>query len=809
MKTRRQLPDFISTFGILLAALAFVSNAIAVGYTYTIPGSGTTSWFSGTSWGDATAPVSASTTTLIFSGTQTAGATATSNNDIAGTFQLNKLQFTGAGVASGTAPIFNITGNALEFISNGGTAPTLALSGTGTVKTVVNISNNLVLTNNLAVTLATNLRGTLSGVISGAGSLRKSTGTSTLVLSNTSNSFSGGVTLSNGSMSVASIGNTGFNSALGTNGTVNIASAGNAAQFTWTGDTETSDKTIQITNSTGSATLTAQTSAQTLTLTNNVLLTNAGAKTLSFNGAGSFTLSGSIIGSGVSNPATALTKAGAGRLTLTGTASDFTGAVTISQGEIYATTLGSTTTAGSLGKGSVLNIGATTDAGTLRLVGTSNETTDKTLNMSGTTGGATITVTGATYTFDQNLGITGVGAKTLNFSSSGGNAGQGIIFNGLIADGTGSAISFRANGSGNVTYTLGNTANSFSGGVTVDGNIASRTYVLQAGLFGNSSFNSSLGTNGVVNLGSTTATSLNILSYTGSGETSNKVINLASSVGGAGLEQAGTGLLKLTSNLTAAAGAKTFTLRGSTAGTGEFAGNIVDGSGTITLDKTGTGTWTISGSNSYTGATNVEGGKLLINGSTSSSSLVTVSAGATLGGSGTVGGATTISGIHAPGNSPGVQTFSSNLSYSTNASVLWELNGNTATQTSPNAVFDQIIVGGNLDFTGVTTMDLSFIASGSVVDWSNSFWASTYTGTNGWLVYDVAGTTTNFSNLSITAANWLDSNGASFNTLRSGSSFGLEQVGSDVYLTYTAVPEPASVLLVGLGSLALLRRRRF
>jgi autotransporter-associated beta strand protein len=379
-----------TTMGVALVPACLVSSALAVDYTYTIPASGTSQWNAGTHWGGGTAPVSATTTTLIFTGTQVAGAATTANNDMVSGgngFQLNKLTFSGAGPTTGTAPIFNLTGNALELISNGATTPTIALTGTGTVKTVVNISNNLVLTNNLAVSLATNLTGTLSGVISGSGALSKSTGTSTLVLSNTANSFSGGVTLSNGSLTVANIGNTSSNSALGSNGTVNISTAGNAAQFTWTGSSETSDKTIRITNSTGNANLTAQTASQTLTLSNDVLLTSASAKTLTFNGIGGFSLNGSIIGSGVSNPATALTKSGAGRLTLTGTAGDFTGAVTVSQGEIYATTLGSTTSASSLGKGSTINLGGSANNGTLRLLGTSNETTDKTLNMSGTTGG--------------------------------------------------------------------------------------------------------------------------------------------------------------------------------------------------------------------------------------------------------------------------------------------------------------------------------------------------------------------------------------------------------------------------------------
>ena len=62
-----------------------------------------------------------------------------------------------------------------------------------------------------------------------------------------------------------------------------------------------------------------------------------------------------------------------------------------------------------------------------------------------------------------------------------------------------------------------------------------------------------------------------------------------------------------------------------------------------TLTKTGPGTQILSGANTYTGATNVNAGKLLINGSLSNTAAaLNVATGATLGGTGTIGRNVTI-----------------------------------------------------------------------------------------------------------------------------------------------------------------------
>ena len=71
--------------------------------------------------------------------------------------------------------------------------------------------------------------------------------------------------------------------------------------------------------------------------------------------------------------------------------------------------------------------------------------------------------------------------------------------------------------------------------------------------------------------------------YTGTGETTDRLLNFGGTTGGAVLDQSGSGLLRFSSTATVAAtgvGVKTLTLQGSTAGSGEFDGLIADASPT-------------------------------------------------------------------------------------------------------------------------------------------------------------------------------------------------------------------------------------
>jgi len=89
-------------------------------------------------------------------------------------------------------------------------------------------------------------------------------------------------------------------------------------------------------------------------------------------------------------------------------------------------------------------------------------------------------------------------------------------------------------------------------------------------------------------------------------------------------------------------------------GAGTFAG-VISGSGG--LIKQGSGLFTLTGTNDYTGATTVAGGNLRVNGSVASA--VTVQAGGTLSGTGSVGGLVTVQsgGTLSAGQSPGTITL--------------------------------------------------------------------------------------------------------------------------------------------------------
>lgn len=122
-----------------------------------------------------------------------------------------------------------------------------------------------------------------------------------------------------------------------------------------------------------------------------------------------------------------------------------------------------------------------------------------------------------------------------------------------------------------------------------------------------------------------------------------------------------------------------------------FTGLII---GTGDLYKLGTGTWTLTGNNTYSGQTTVSAGALIVDGSQPQSP-VAVNGTANLGGSGVVGNLQVFGSVR-PGTSPGILT-SSNVNFAVQGDYFVELNG-----SAPGTGYDQLNVRGTNQLGGST-----------------------------------------------------------------------------------------------------------
>ena len=305
---------------------------------------------------------------------------------------------------------------------------------------------------------------------------------------------------------------------------------------------------------------------------------------------------------------------------------------------------------------------------------------------------------------------------------NGGNGGDGITGSGLtivnsgsITGGTGGAAgsgtpagSAGTNGNA-ITFTTGGASSlELQAGYSVTGNVVvnsgtSATLILGGST--NASFDaSSIGTTAHYqgfgafhNPGTSTRTLSNTAATAAPWTISGGLINFAAAgnfgtgqitLNGGGLQWATGNTTDISGRLAAiGTGGATFDTNGNpvtlaTALTG------VAGDGGLT--KTGAGTLTLGGANTYTGATTVNAGVLSVNGSLTSAT--TVNAGGTLQGTGSITGNVTVSGIIAPGNSIGTLTV--NGAYTQNAGSTYQVQINNAGQS------DLIVVNGAATLAG-------------------------------------------------------------------------------------------------------------
>ena len=534
-----------------------------------------------------------------------------------------------------------------------GASSTGKLQLNGISPTVIGLNTNAtigtpIIENGLAgtATLADNTTGadTYAGVLqngaAGTLSLTKS-GIGSLTLSG-ANTYTGTTTITGGTLTISNPGSTTngtTNNALGGSGISMITSAtsilqlrndgagGTGAGVVSYGNTFTSSQsgvTIDVNNVTGAVTnKTLQLGAATLaTITLNV--TGGNAYSLGFTGLTMTTANGTTF-----NPTTAnvvlgtvtnsISSGGPSNLTLDGTSSGNSVAGAISNNGAFLTKVtksGSSTWTLSGING--YSGGTTLSSGTL-ILGNKDAIGTGTLTLGGGLLSASATLTGANK-ITNAMTMTGnvsTAASSLEIELGGNldlggalkqitvNNTTGVTFSGVISnDGAGG---LRIISTGPVT--LGG-LNTFTGTMEFRG--ASPVSVSNIGIGGVAG---NLGKGSTIKLGSGNGTASN-LRYTGSGETTDRTIDLATTDGAISIEQAGTGVLEFTNALTATGvGSKTLTLQGSNTGSGKLGGAIVDnntGGGLITsVTKAGTNTWTLSGPVTYTGATTVSAGTLV------------------------------------------------------------------------------------------------------------------------------------------------------------------------------------------------------
>ena len=449
-----------------------------------------------------------------------------------------------------------------------------------------------------------------------------------------------------------------------------------------------------------------------------------------------------------------------------------------------------------------------------------------------TKGGQSVAVSGASGTLSNPVALA-LPSGALNLGATGGNT---LSVNGPIS-GTGN-VNFAVGGSGGAGVTNLNAQSTFSGDVTVN---SSASGIHRLGI------DNALPTTAGVTFGST-AGSIDLNGH------AQQIAFLKGSAGGVG------GIINSVAGTTA-----TLTVSGTV--NGSYAGPIgTTDNANIALEKDGSGSMTLSGANLYSAGTTIAGGTLIA-GSTSAFGTGAVALGngaildlaslavtnnlsnhggtlihadaftgtQTLDGTssytGSVGGALQVAAggvvkgdgamftgpvnfdagaIHAPGSSPGLQSFGGGLGYAAGSHLEWELVANTAALADRGTLYDAIdVFTGSLSVDPASLLDLVFNSAGSTVDWSDPFWSVQHS----WLLIDAstAGSSTGIFSLGSVGT---DSTGAALASVRPNATLTVARNGSNLLVEYgvVAVPEPGTISLAAIGAavavIGALRQRK-
>ena len=498
----------------------------------------------------------------------------------------------------------------------------------------------------------------------------------------------------------------------------------------------------------------------------------------------------------------------------TNTNNTFTGNVILPSGNIVGHDIFSFN---SIGDGGVFTLQKTGNQNTIAYTGSTNIAFNTRAISLGTIsgmmdGGGVVPVNrfanngGGTVTFNTDMTVTGGGTSTAGtyLFFGGSNTGDNT-FAGIIPNTTsGNNLGIGKSDAGKWILTRDNT---FLGNVKISGGTLS---VPKIDLAANAQ---PLGKGTIIEIGHQNTTGT--LEFTGTGtgnSTTDKRIQMgnansnAGNAGGAVIRNNGNGALTFSNSsfnptVATVTATRTLTLTGTYNGTAfnEIQGVIQDNvasTGKVALMVSGS-KWKLSGDNTYTGATSVTGGILLINGNSSTAIGAVSVTGGTLGGIGTVGGATSIgaSGTLSPGQSPGTMTFLNTLGLA--GSMLMEIDGTAGAGVTGGHDFVNLTgagAAGVLTYGGTMTIDIGVI-----------FGAGTYS----WNLFDFASETGGFTSITLAdqySGTLTDSGGGVWGLVDGDNTWSFTE--SDGVLGLTVIPEPRAALLGALSLFALLRRRR-
>jgi autotransporter-associated beta strand protein len=579
-------------------------------------------------------------------------------NSTAGAYTLNAT--TGAAGLAGGTPL-TVKG---DIINNANSTQTidmnLALLPTSTG--IINAVNG----NMSAQTSSSNI--TISSNISGAGGIIKQ-GNGSLTLSG-ANTYNGTTTINSGTVFVTS------NTALGSTAGGTTINGGKLV-LNSSGLSTSENITIDSTTSNGDIALFAN-----ATISGLITLRNSNGDIRSLTGSPTLTLTG-----GVTTAANRNLNFATSAIINTTPITIGTGTLGFQTGSNQLNVAGNTYGQLNLGWNGVLTLGVSNAlASTANVIFGGNNLTNNafTLSLNGTNQTISGLAQDSTWavTDGQNQNVTGGGVLTVNQTS---NATRS--YGGRITDGA-TATSLVKNGSGTLMLQNWSGINSsYSGATTINAG----TLMILAGNGTSLSANSSY-----------TVASGAVLTLGGNSTVAGPATAIIGSLAGAGTVQNGNATTVVT--LTAGGNNATTT----------FSGVLQNGgAAALALTKNGTGTFTLTGNNTYSGNTTVNAGTLGLDGRLSGNTAITIagSGALTQSSTGVISGASSFT--H---NSSGTSTLAGNNTYSGTTTV----SAGTLTLSGANTgggavVIDSVLnIQGNLTFAGNNQMTVGSSTAGIV-----------------------------------------------------------------------------------------------